>query len=222
MEVKHIFKEVTHGIFHWESSIFKTIKELIIQPGIFLKKYIAGIRKPYVKPFSYFIFIQTIYVLLFHWVSDRFFSYINPIMNPNVTQSQMLKVEEIQHLITSNINYLNFFLPIFLAFYLMIFMKKRTGINYAESIVISLYLQGTLMIFGIVTMPFVFLNPSIWQYRFVFNIVYTIFIVIQFGGYSKLSGIIKGFFASVLSMLTYIVLVAIITIIYIVFIKHYV
>ncbi len=70
------------------------------------------------------------------------------------------------------------------------------------------------MIAGIIIMPLIALLPAFWQLRFIINIVYTIFVVIQFGEYKIFTGIVKGFFASVLSMLTYIILVAVFTLIY--------
>src|SRR5438477_480205 len=221
MEVKHIFKDVTHGIFHWESSIFNTFKELIVRPGKFLRNYIAGTRKPYVKPFSYFIFIQTVYVIIFHWLSDKYFAFVNATMTTSgeVTETMVTKIHELQHFVTSNINYLNFLLPVIAAFYIKLFFKKKTEINYAESIVIALYINGTILFFAILLMPLTLLNSNIWSLRLLINLVYTIVVLVQFSGYPKFTGIIRAFFATMLSYLTLIIIVGILIICYLQYFK---
>jgi len=219
LEVKHLFKDVTHGIFHWESSILKTFKELLLRPGKFLRSYIEGIRKPYVKPFSYFIFIQTLYVLVFHWLSDKYFAFMNATVTTggDMTETMAAKIHNAQHLVSVYINYLNFAMPLFYAFFIMIFFKKKTGINYAESIVISLYVMGNTLLFGIVLMLFSVFSEKIWGLRLIINLIYMIFVMVQFSGYSKLQGIIRGFFSAFLSYISYIIIFGSLIVIYLLF-----
>ena len=127
MEVKHLFKDITHGIFHWENSILKTFKELLLRPGKFLRNYIDGTRKLYVKPFSYFLFIQTIYVLIFHWLSDKYFTFMtsNVTSSGQFTPSMIAKIHEAQHLISLYITYLNFVLPLFFAIFINLFFDSQ-------------------------------------------------------------------------------------------------
>ncbi len=118
LEVKSILHDVTHGIFHWENSILQTFKQLVIQPGKFVQSYIKGKRKSFVKPFSYFLFLQTLYVVIFHLMSEKFFAFVNI----TVTKaSQAEKIAELQHLISKNVNYLNFCSLLYLLFSLSFF-----------------------------------------------------------------------------------------------------
>lgn len=213
-EVKTIFHDVTHGIFHWESSILKTLKSLFIKPGFFIKDYLEGKRKSFVKPFSFFLFFQSVYVLIFHWMASKYFAY----MNFTVTSSsQSVKIEEIQHLISKNVNYLNFGLPLFFALVLMLFLKKRTGINYAEALVFSFYSFAALLIFGMVFMLLSMIDIRLWNVRFVFTYFYLLFAVIQFSGYSKIMGIFKGTLIILISYALFILLISFLTLGYIKF-----
>lgn len=226
LEVKHIFKEVTHGMFHWESSILNTCKELILHPGKVIREYIGGKQKSYIKPFTYFIFIQTIYVLIFHWLSGNYFAFM--IATFTVTgdmsdpqEAKILAIQhEVQHLVSANINYLNYLMPLIFAFYVKIFLKKKTGINYAESVVFGLYVIGTTLLFSMVFMLLSTLNENVWNLRLAATFVIMIIAFIQFSGYSIFKGILMGYLASFLSYLTYVALVVIISLIYIVLIKH--
>jgi hypothetical protein len=221
LTVGHIFKDATHGILHWESSILKTFKELILRPGRFLRIYIEGKRKPFVKPFSYFIFIQTVYVIIFHWLSDKYFAFITATVTVNgeVSESQLTKLEEIKHVITSNINYYNYVFPLIVAMFWRLFLKKKTGINYAESLVAALYLIGTTLFFGLILMILSSFSPRLWEARFIINGIYIIIAVVQFSGYSKFKSILRGFSLAFLSYVLYILFVAAVTLFYVAVIK---
>ena len=127
LKVRTIFHDITHGILHWENSILKTFREMLLLPGDSSRDYISGRRKSFVKPFSYFIFIQTMYVLLFHRMSGEFFAFLN--ISIKTAESMQGRIEEMQHLINAFINYLNYFLPVFFALYFYLLFRKKTGIK---------------------------------------------------------------------------------------------
>jgi hypothetical protein len=64
------------------------------------------------------------------------------------------------------------------------------------------------------------ISPNIWNLRMLASMIFMIAAIVQFSGYPKLKGIIKGFLASLLSYITYIIIVVIISLVYIVLIKH--
>ncbi|MCE1164166.1 MAG: DUF3667 domain-containing protein, partial [Bacteroidetes bacterium] len=146
LEVKTIFHDVTHGLLHWENSILKTFRAMLLKPGISAREYIDGSRKKYVKPFSYFIFIQTVFVVLFHQMNDKYFAFTN--FSIKFEESMHDKVEQIQHVLNAYINYLNYLMPVFLAAYFVLFFRKKSGVNYAESLALSFFWVGTMLVLG--------------------------------------------------------------------------
>lgn len=212
LEVISILHEVTHGIFHWENSILRTLKLIVIQPGKFIQDYINGKRKSFVKPFSYFLFIQTVYVVVFHLMSEKFFAYMNIAVT---SDSQAEKVAELQHMINKNVNYLNFLLPLLFAFFFRLFLKKKTGVNYAESLVFSFYTFATILVFGIFFMLISIIDIRLWSVRFLVNYVYLVFAVMQFGGYTKVKGFFTASAVNILSYITFIILIGGISLLYI-------
>jgi hypothetical protein len=214
LEVKSILHDATHGIIHWENSVLKTFRLLLTQPGNLIHGYIRGKRKSYIKPFSYFLFLQTIYVVIFHFMSEKFFAYINI----SITKaSQVEKAVELQHLISKNINYLNFILPLIFASYFRLLLKKRTGINYAEGLVFSFYIFGTLLVFGIFFMLLSLIDIRLWDIRFLVSYGYLLFVITQFSGYSKLKGFLKGSAIIILSYLTFMVLIGGLSLLYVMY-----
>lgn len=218
LEVKTIVHEVTHGIFHWDNSILSTFKLLLTQPGYLVKEYVNGKRKSFVKPFSFFLFFLTIYVLLFHWMSGRYFTFYNASLN--LSGSKLSKIIMMQHLVKANINYLYFILPLVFAFFLKLFLKKNTGINYAESLVFSFYTFAMILIFGTVIMLLSAIDIRIWNLRLVISFIYLSFAVIQFSGYSKVKGWVIGGTAVILSYMIYVISVMILMIGYLILFTH--
>jgi Protein of unknown function (DUF3667) len=204
LEVKSILHEVTHGFFHWENSILRTFKLLATQPGKFVSSYIKGKRKSFVKPFSYFLSLQTIFVVIFHLMSEKYFAYLNITVT---SAAKAEKIAELQHLIRNNVNYFNFFLPLIFAFFFKLFLKKKTDVNYAESLVFSFYVFGTLLVISALFMLISFIDMRLYNVRFLFSYVYLVYAVLQYSGFSRLKGILTGTAIIILSYFVFMVLV---------------
>ena len=212
LQVKIILHEVTHGILHWENSILKTFRKLLVNPGGTAKEYISGLRKSYVKPFSYFIFIQTIFLIFFHLISGKYFAFVN--YSIESTDSTQEAIEQIQHVINAYINYLNYFLPVFFALFFFLFFRKKTGINYAESLALSFYWLGTTLVFGIVFMLLSVIDISIWNARLPVYFIFLIFAIMQYARLPKIKGFLKGILIVFLSYVSYSIFVGLILFIY--------
>ncbi len=218
LEVKTIFHDVTHGILHWENSILKTFKQILLKPGDTVKYYISGQRKSVVKPFTYFIFIQTVYVLIFHWMSGQYFAFLNFTINSAGTMQE--KIIQMQHAINAYINYFNYFMPVFFALYFFLFYKKKTGINYAESIALSFYWIGTTLVFGIVLMLLSLIDIRIWNARLLLNFIYLVFAIMQFAKMPKFKGILKSVLMVFLSYFTFAAFVSVVLFVYFYFLAR--
>lgn len=209
LEVKAIVHDVTHGILHWENSILRTCRNLVLSPGRTVKEYIAGKRKYYVKPFTYFIFIQTVFVIVFHWMSEKYFAFLN-VSFPQSGEKLGQSVQEIQHLISGYVNYFNYIMPLIFALYLYLFLKKKTGINYAEALAASYYWAGTSMVFSVILILASAIDESIWNARGVISFIYYTLAIKGFAGYSYLQGIIKGLLITFLSYFSFLIIVLLI------------
>ena len=217
LEVKAILHDVTHGILHWENSFLKTFKELLLKPGQTANKYIEGKRKQYIKPFSYFIFIQTLFVLVFHRMSEKYFAFLNYTIKSDSDKVQE-RVVEIQHVVAQYVNYLNYFMPVVFAFFLYLFFRKKKGINYAEALAASFYWVATTLVFSIALMLLSIIDIRFWNARFIVNMAYYLIAIKTFSGLGWGKGILKGFAVSMLSYIVFVVFVSILAISYLHFV----
>jgi len=213
LEVKSIMKDVVHSILHWENSVLKTLKNLLIRPGKTVREYISGKRKSFIKPFSYFISIQTIFVIVFHRMNEKYFAFLNVDMKGEAENTTNRAIE-IQHLIGQYINYLNYFMPVVFAFYFYLFFRKKTGVNYAESLAVSLYWVGTTLVFSIVLMLLSVIDIRSWNARFVVNLLFYVFAIITFSDLTIWKGIYKGILVTLLSYISFVLIVMILILSY--------
>jgi hypothetical protein len=212
LEVKTIFHDVTHGILHWENSILKTFGLMLLKPGNTAASYISGQRKTVVKPFTYFIFIQTIYVLLYHRMNGQYFAFMN--FNISPTEASQEKVEHIQQMVNAYINYLNYFMPVFFSAFFYLLYKKKTGINFAESTAISFYWVGTTMVFGIVLMLLSLIDIRIWNARIIVSMAFLFYALVQFAKEAKFKGTLRSLLMLFLTNVSYGLFVLLVLLLY--------
>ncbi|TKC05525.1 DUF3667 domain-containing protein [Pedobacter polaris] len=142
----HFFHEVFHAFTHADKGIFYLLKELFIRPGIVAKEYIAGKRKKYFSPFTFFLILAAFYVL-----SDGLSSTVK-----KDDQTTLIKIAEIpdpekrqeatiiyhramksQQFFVKNGNILAMIAVPFFSFYFwLIYYRKKY--NYSEHLVANL------------------------------------------------------------------------------------
>jgi hypothetical protein len=209
LDTKTVFHEIIFkGIFHWENSKLKTFKRILISPGNSVSSYFSGKREAYVKPFIYFLTILTAYVLVFHWFGGRYYEYLN---STSENRTELIQMEQV---ILSYTSYFTYLLPVFLSLYIYLFLKKSTGINYAESVVASLYWVGTSLVFSITFMVLSLIDPRIWNAGTLSSTIFLIFAIMQFKRQKNLRSFLAGLVIVVLSYTTYLFVVLLIMEIY--------
>lgn len=61
--LKHFFHEGFHAFTHADKGLFYLLKELALRPGTVAREYIAGKRKKYYNPFTFFLILAAFFVL---------------------------------------------------------------------------------------------------------------------------------------------------------------
>lgn len=60
----HFFHEFVEGMFHLDSSLWRTLRELVTRPGLLTEQYLAGKRRSYSPPFRTYLVISIVYFVL--------------------------------------------------------------------------------------------------------------------------------------------------------------
>ncbi len=134
--LKHFFAhDFIHGIFHFDSGFFYTIKELFTRPGHSVREFIQGKR---VKHFNYFaivVLLLTMIYLISKWGKVDITELLN-----KESVSGLSKVLKDYSKIT---NFL--IVPINALFSYLIFRKSKQ--NYTENLIINIFLLAGMLVF---------------------------------------------------------------------------
>lgn len=162
-----MFHEVQHGIFHVDSGILFTVRELFLRPGHTLREYVEGRRRPHFKPLLLVVIMGSICALFQYFFKEERpegeFSFVKADLAGGKI-GQYIDYEGLLYYFKHVFEWLShhfaftvlLMLPVAaLAFYLG-FRKYR--LNYPEWLVIMLFLAGQSLTVYIL---FIFLNEYV-------------------------------------------------------------
>ena len=211
LTMKMVFSDFVANVFLFDSRLYKTLLDLIIKPGKTIRIYLAGKRKNILPPFQFFLLFMTIYLLVFNYLGDDVFSLIN---NNTDSNTQLTKIGKIQSMIKNQLDLMYFTLTPIIAFYVRIFFKK-SGYNYPETLIFSLYVIGVTFLLSSLTLIGTTFEPKVFSFKIIIILGYLPFAVTQFTKSFTVGGVIKSLLTILISYLTFIIIMSIISIFYI-------
>ncbi|HVT85426.1 MAG TPA: DUF3667 domain-containing protein [Chitinophagaceae bacterium] len=136
--ISSILHEVVHIFTHFEKGFGYTLKELVLHPGVMQRKFLAGQRQKYQKPFSMFFVCATLSGLAIYWIGRP--------MHGGATAFEEMREHFYRH-------YFVIFQSIMIPFYALItwlpFRNKK--FNYAEALILFVYTLAILLLLVIFT-----------------------------------------------------------------------
>lgn len=132
-------RELIDSTFQINSGLFFTIRQLFSSPGATIREYVAGKRKPYLKPVTYVLALSIIYFLISRAAGLN--TWMNDLIEGYSLSANAGEVPGVLNWFASNYAYaILLLLPVyslasFIAFY-------RSGSNYIEHIVLNTYITG--------------------------------------------------------------------------------
>lgn len=172
-----LIHEVQHGIFHVDSGILFTIKELFSRPGHTLREYLEGKRKPHFPPMLFVIILGSICALIQFSLNRKPEKTQDQLVESNLAKTEYSKYIDFRGLI-AYFRHIFEWLGSHLAFTILLMLPiaalgfylgfRKYKCNYPEWLVILLYLAGqclTVYIF------FIFLNHFVGDFTFLFYMI---------------------------------------------------
>lgn len=134
----YIFSEIG-SVLNFDKGILYTIKELLIRPGVTIRRFILEDRNRIVKPITFIIVSSLIYTFLrefLHFEDD--YIYVNN--SDSSTSTNIFKW------IQNNYGYGNLLMGIFIALWTKILFKKYEY-NFYEILILLFFVMGIGMLF---------------------------------------------------------------------------
>ncbi|MBA5792635.1 DUF3667 domain-containing protein [Flavobacterium sp. xlx-214] len=198
----YIVHEITH-LLHFEKGILYTIKQLLINPGKTIRKFILEDRSRLVKPVVFIIITSLVFSLVAHFFHIESFVSYEDVQNTS-TANKIFKWGDI------NSGYTNIIIGVFIALWIKLFFQK-SNFNLYEILILLCFVTGMSMLFFSV---FAFLQGIIhfelMKISGIIGIIYCTWAIGQFFDKGKVLSYIKAFFAYVLGMMSFSLVVVII------------
>ena len=175
---RETFDDLADNLFSISAPLPRTIRELAIRPGQMFRNYLAGKRKRYYKPISFFI-LATIIYLFFRWTID--FDIRGEVISTDSAIEQMGQnnIIRARDFMFRNINNLLFFFVLSLSLTLKIFFYKKYMLS--EYVAIAFYLVGFYSLITSVNIFYVkYVNPDTQYLAILTMAVYFIYAMIRF------------------------------------------
>lgn len=214
--LKSIVHETLQVVLLLESPVLRTIKALGARPGMFVRSYLAGRRKPYLAPVQFFLLSVTVYLLVFNFIGEQYFAFLTRstgAISPENVKRMGLDPQVMLASVRTNLSIFYFFQPPVFALYFRLFFSKA-NISYAENLVFSFYMIGAGLLFSTLIAVIALANIKFLIVRLVFLFCFYPYAIVQFNDTRGLFAYIKGFVCVILSFLTYGISVGAITLLY--------
>lgn len=198
----YIIHEIEH-VLHFERGILYTIRELTINPGHNIQKYLSENRSRLVKPIIFIIITSLIYTILnqlFH-IEDGFVIYKETnVENPSA-------VGNIVKWVKGHYGYANIMMGIFISLWLKLFFRK-SKFNFYEILIMLCFVQGmAFLIYSFFVIIHGITHFNIMKIAGILGAVYSIWAIGQFYDKKKPASYLKGLIAYILGFITFWVLI---------------
>jgi Protein of unknown function (DUF3667) len=146
--ISGIMHEVVHLFTHLDKGFLYTLRKLITRPGKMQKEYVEGDRLNHQRPFSMFFLCTTAAALIYYWINLALIKYyrIGDESTIFFFQHYMVIVQIL-------------LLPAYAGITWLIFYNSKY--NYAEVVVLMLYLLSVLLLMAALIQPLRFIWPDL-------------------------------------------------------------
>jgi hypothetical protein len=164
---KILFTDIITTYIGFDGIFFRTIKDMVTQPGVMVREYLAGKQKPYLKPVQYYLLSLGLYFLITYTLNVNPLSFGNtinqqlglPVQEQSLPKydktgkpidaktlkkmaSQQKEMQKFMKVFQENLKVIfTSLIPIFALS--MLICYRKSNYNYLELIILTLYANGT-------------------------------------------------------------------------------
>ncbi|MEO7768455.1 MAG: DUF3667 domain-containing protein [Ferruginibacter sp.] len=197
--IRHFVEESIEGFTHFDNRFLRSLKLLIIKPGLLTKYYFEGRRIPFMKPLQLFIVCNIIFFFLLgksNVFAVSFYNYRNftpfiyfgtqqAIAAKAQTQDQLLTLATIfnERMSTVSKSFLILFIPVFALFFSLFFFNKKK--YFTEHLVFATHFFSFLILYYVALrfaaeLPFTYFSHKNYSSTFDFIVSLTSLLLLSF------------------------------------------
>ncbi|RZK42428.1 MAG: DUF3667 domain-containing protein [Pedobacter sp.] len=190
----YIVHEIEH-VLHFDKGILYTIRELLIRPGISIRRFISKDRSRLVKPVIFIIITSLIYTILSH------FFHTDSVVNYDLPERSSSAV--IFKWTADHLGYSNMIMGGFIALWIKLLFRKYTY-NFFEILIMLCFVMGSgMLIFSVFVLAEGLIHTDLKSVAGYFGIAYCAWAIGQFFDGKKIISYVKSLFCYLMGMATY-------------------
>lgn len=194
----YIVHEIQH-VLHFERGILYTVRELAINPGENIRKYLSENRSRLVKPIIFIIITSLIYTVLNHLfhIEDGYVKY------HEAKNEAPSAVGNIVKWVQNHYGYANIMMGVFIALWLKIFFRKQ-NYNFYEIVIMLCFVIGMgMLIFSVFAVVQGITHLNLMTFAGIAGIIYSAWAIANFFEPKKMMSYLKAPVAYILGMVTF-------------------
>jgi len=155
LNADYLIEEFQHTVLHADKGIFYTIRNLFLNPANTIRNYIKGKRMGIFKPFGFLIILATINGFLSHVLNITYIIDFSGFAN--LDEESMKEVRNnyavIYEWMYNHYSLFSLVSIIPLSFLSFVILKKSSGYNFVEQLVVNAYVLGQQCFISILLVP---------------------------------------------------------------------
>lgn len=151
LNLHYLWHDIQHGLFHFDSGIFYTAKQLFTRPGHSIREFIEGERIKHFKPISLVMVLATAYIASIHLLHIDLFAKTNETVIPNSN----IKIKQLREWMVSHFAWITLLsIPLHTIGTAICFRKQ--GYNFIEYFVLNTYKATQKLYVAILFIPLLY------------------------------------------------------------------
>lgn len=151
LNLHYLLHDIQHGLFHFDSGITYTTKQLFTRPGHTIREFIEGKRVKHFKPVSLLIVLATVYITLIHLLDINLFVETEK----NTVSDYSNAIEKIKEWSTSHYAWITLLsIPLHTIGTAICFRKQ--GYNFIEYFIFNTYKAAQKIYLAILFIPLLY------------------------------------------------------------------
>jgi TM2 domain-containing membrane protein YozV len=152
LHMRHLFSEFVHNYLGTDSGFFFTIRQMLIRPGLAVNEFLAGKRKPYLKPVQFYLLMLTLYFILSEVLNVNpmdIGNQVNRDLGYSPSPEKMARKEYQQAIAAYSQNLkIIFSVLLFVLAFAMKTIYRKKPYTFTETLVFTLYTYGVSYLFS--------------------------------------------------------------------------
>ena len=161
LTVRRLVRDVVERVFDLDQGLLHTFWQLVIHPGTVARRYVEGLRKPYVNPIAYLVICVAVTIVGMDLLGERLVDVMYwPYVKDGATMPGDFDIVAFwEEVLKPGLTYLTLFMAIPITLAIYIFYRKSHEYTFVETLIPVVYGSVQASFYACIVYPVMLLVP---------------------------------------------------------------